>query len=265
MQRGDRPRGDDLERIVANLRGRRERGLPAIPPRLAWLSRLPARADPVARIRALQTLKLRGTVAYAYRHIPYYRETWGATGVKPTDIRTLEDIRKLPITRRQTFASRTEAFISEYPGLRITTCIQTTGTTGRALRVFLTAGEAQYYAAGQAIAGLAGGLLGPDEIIQTHCPQDISVGALLATLAAHKAGSLCLTFGPTGTLDEHLASLFAERQLPGKRARVSWLMLIPSHLWALTRRAEELGYDLRGTGLKRINVASTMVSQDLKA
>jgi phenylacetate-coenzyme A ligase PaaK-like adenylate-forming protein len=65
-------------------------------------------------------------------------------------------------------------------------------------------------------------------------------------------------------LDDHLESIFRERHIPGKKPKVSSLMISPSHLWALTRRAEELGVDFRQSGLQRINTGGAMVSEDLK-
>lgn len=47
-------------------------------------------------MRALQLKKLKETVKYEYDNVPYYREKMDKAGVKPEDIQTLEDIRKLP-------------------------------------------------------------------------------------------------------------------------------------------------------------------------
>lgn len=49
-------------------------------------------------IRALQLEKLKETVAYAYERVPYYRQKLDEMGVAPSDIQTLEDVRKLPFT-----------------------------------------------------------------------------------------------------------------------------------------------------------------------
>lgn len=49
-----------------------------------------------ARMRELQETKLRRLVNHAYRHVPYYRERMREAGVSPDEIRTLEDLAKLP-------------------------------------------------------------------------------------------------------------------------------------------------------------------------
>lgn len=47
-------------------------------------------------MRELQERKLRKLVQHAYTHVPYYRDRLRALGIGPQDIRTLEDLRKLP-------------------------------------------------------------------------------------------------------------------------------------------------------------------------
>ena len=49
------------------------------------------------KIRALQEDKLHRLVVHAYRHVPYYRERMKALGLTPDDIRSLDDLRKLPM------------------------------------------------------------------------------------------------------------------------------------------------------------------------
>jgi phenylacetate-CoA ligase len=49
-----------------------------------------------ARMRELQSAKLRMLLRHAYRHVPYYRDRMNAMGMFPEDIKTLDDLRKLP-------------------------------------------------------------------------------------------------------------------------------------------------------------------------
>jgi phenylacetate-CoA ligase len=48
------------------------------------------------KMRALQELKLRRLVRHAYQHVPYYRDRMRALGVTPDDVRSLDDLQKLP-------------------------------------------------------------------------------------------------------------------------------------------------------------------------
>jgi phenylacetate-CoA ligase len=47
-----------------------------------------------------QLTSLQGTVKHAYENVPFYRTQLDEAGVKPSDIQSLEDIAKLPFTRK---------------------------------------------------------------------------------------------------------------------------------------------------------------------
>ena len=51
-----------------------------------------AEAMPVKDLRKLQDESLQTLVARAYDHVPFYRAKFDAQGVKPGDIRGIEDI-----------------------------------------------------------------------------------------------------------------------------------------------------------------------------
>ncbi len=51
-----------------------------------------------SELHALQLRRLQMSVAWVYERVPYYREQLDALGIKPRDIRTLDDLRKLPFT-----------------------------------------------------------------------------------------------------------------------------------------------------------------------
>jgi phenylacetate-CoA ligase len=52
-------------------------------------------------MQALQLVRLRQTVERAYHCVPLYRAKMEAAGVKPDDIRSLDDIARLPFTTKQ--------------------------------------------------------------------------------------------------------------------------------------------------------------------
>lgn len=55
-----------------------------------------------AELKELQERKLRRLVDHAYRHVGYYRQRWGELGLRPEDIRSLEDLGKLPLLDKAT-------------------------------------------------------------------------------------------------------------------------------------------------------------------
>ena len=59
-----------------------------------------AECMPVKEREQLQTDRLRATVKIAYENVPYYRKKFDRHKVSPDDIKTLRDIKKLPMTTK---------------------------------------------------------------------------------------------------------------------------------------------------------------------
>lgn len=54
----------------------------------------------LAALRSLQLERLRWSVAHAYANSPHYRAAFDARGVRPDDIRSLDDLSRLPFTTK---------------------------------------------------------------------------------------------------------------------------------------------------------------------
>jgi phenylacetate-CoA ligase len=101
-----------------------------------WQLRRTQWADP-ADLKAYQERRLRELVGHAYRHVPFYRARMDAAGVKPEDVRTLEDLGKLP------FLSKTDIrenlyfdLMSDNHDKREIYRITTSGSTGEPLVMY---------------------------------------------------------------------------------------------------------------------------------
>ncbi|MCD4815570.1 MAG: phenylacetate--CoA ligase, partial [Methanosarcinales archaeon] len=55
---------------------------------------------PRSEIEALQLKRLKNVVKNVYEYVPFYRQAFGSIGIKPGDIRSLEDISRLPGTSK---------------------------------------------------------------------------------------------------------------------------------------------------------------------
>lgn len=56
---------------------------------------------PMDAVRELQEAKLRRLINHVYWHVPYYREVMDQSDIRPEDIRTLDDLRELPLLSKQ--------------------------------------------------------------------------------------------------------------------------------------------------------------------
>ncbi len=57
--------------------------------------------QPYEELSDLQNKKLRAIIRHAYENVPFYRQKFNSAGVSPEDIKTVDDLLKLPITTKQ--------------------------------------------------------------------------------------------------------------------------------------------------------------------
>lgn len=86
------------------------------------------------KLHLMRNKKLRHLVEYSYYNIKYYRELFDKSGITPSDIKTLEDIEKIPITTKQDLRSRFWDFLPHnMPKCRV---YRTSGSTGVPVCIF---------------------------------------------------------------------------------------------------------------------------------
>lgn len=96
---------------------------------------------PRAQLDALHLQKIKALVQYVYDHSPFYRGKFDGAGIKPSDIRTLEDYkRKVPLTEKQDFVDLQLAAPPYGPTLALPEELvvhhcETSGTTGKPLAI----------------------------------------------------------------------------------------------------------------------------------
>lgn len=81
-------------------------------------------------MRELQGKRLRKTVHHVYHNTPFYREKMQQMGVTPDDIRTVEDIVKLPFTTKQDLRDNYPYGLFAVPNSEIVRIHASSGTTG---------------------------------------------------------------------------------------------------------------------------------------
>jgi phenylacetate-CoA ligase len=116
---------------------------------------------PREQLRALQTDRLRALVAYVKARVPLYRER--LAGVGPDDIASLEDLRRLPFTRKADLRDTYPFGMFAVPREEIARIHASSGTTGKLTVVGYTARDldllAQVNARSLAAAGAQPGMV----------------------------------------------------------------------------------------------------------
>lgn len=93
---------------------------------------------PVEQIKALQSERLRKQVAHVYANVPYYRNLMEEKGLKPGDIKGVEDLYKLPFTYKKDLRDTYPYGLFAVPLRDVVRLHASSGTTGKQIVVGYT-------------------------------------------------------------------------------------------------------------------------------
>ena len=88
-------------------------------------------------IRSFQEARLHEAIDYAYTNSAFYRELFDSCKIRPADIRTIEDLRRLPVTTKQDLQLRNKDFLC-VDSSQIVDYVTTSGTLGEPVVFGLT-------------------------------------------------------------------------------------------------------------------------------
>ncbi len=93
---------------------------------------------PVEKIKALQSERLVRQVAHVYENVPYYRNMMREKGLTPADIKGVEDLYKLPFTKKQDLRDTYPYGLFAVPMEKVVRLHASSGTTGKQIVVGYT-------------------------------------------------------------------------------------------------------------------------------
>ena len=149
-------------------------------------------------MRALQLKKLKETVKYEYDNVPYYREKMDKAGVKPEDIQTLEDIRKLPFITKEDIAANYPTGLFAKPMEEIVRIHASSGTTGKPKIAGYTRNDLEMW--GECVArAMASAGQDSKSVIQVAYVYGLFTGGLGAHIGAETIGATVLPMSSGNT------------------------------------------------------------------
>ena len=96
---------------------------------------------PRSKLLNYQNRRLRNVLRYAYDFAPFYHEQFRQAGIRPDDIKTVSDLKKLPIVRKNEIRENIDRVISEEFKQQNLRELSTSGSTGKPLRVVVSKDE----------------------------------------------------------------------------------------------------------------------------
>ncbi len=101
---------------------------------------------PPDRLRALQGERLHTLVAYVTQRVPFYRDRLAAAGVRAESVRSIDDVVRLPITRKSDLRDHYPLGLLAVPREELRRIHASSGTTGKATVVAYTANDVDLFA-----------------------------------------------------------------------------------------------------------------------
>jgi len=141
-----------------------------------------------SEMRAIQLSRLQKTVSYVYEKNPYYRKKLDELEILPSDIRSLDDIRRLPFTSKQDIRDNYPFKLFTAPQKEIVEYHATSGTTGKPVVVGYTRQDLESWREVMARAFTAAGITSKD-VVQNIYGYGLFTGGLGAHYGAIHVGA----------------------------------------------------------------------------
>ena len=140
------------------------------------------------QLRALQSERLIKTVKTCYEKSPFYRKKMDELGVTPDDIKSIDDITKLPFTTKFDLRDEYPFGLQVVPNSEIVRIHASSGTTGKPVVATYTKNDLDVWSEGVARVMSAGGVT-KDDIVQVSYGYGLFTGGLGAHDGVLKIGA----------------------------------------------------------------------------
>jgi phenylacetate-CoA ligase len=199
-----------------------------------------AETMPRSELTALQRDRLRDVVARVYARVPFYRAAFDRAGVRPEQVRSLDDLRRLPFTRKADLREHYPFGMFAVPLEQAVRVHASSGTTGKPTVVGYTRGDLGVWAEVCARCLAASGAR-PGDVFHNAYGYGLFTGGLGMHYGAELIGLVVVPVSGGNT----------ERQLlllQDFRPRV--IACTPSYMLTLAEAAAARGIDPQGLALR---------------
>jgi phenylacetate-CoA ligase len=184
-----------------------------------------------AALERLQLQRLQETVQRVAATVPFYQQKFAELGLKPTDIRSLTDLRRLPFTTSADLRENYPVGLLAIPYDETLRLHTSSGTTGKPKALFFSRQDVDNSAELCARSFVMTGVTKKD-VFQNMMTYGMFTGALVTHYGAEKVGCLVIPAGPGNS----------ERQLMLMQDfRTTFIHLTPSYALYLATFLEKHG------------------------
>ena len=191
-------------------------------------------------LQSLQLERLRWSLAHAYENVARYRQKFDAAGVKPGDLRSLDDLARFPFTTKADLRETYPFGMFAVPMDRIVRIHASSGTTGKPTVVGYTARDIDTWTHVMARSIRAAGAR-PGDKVHVAYGYGLFTGGLGAHYGAERLGLAVIPLG--GGMTERQVQLIRD-------FKPEVIMVTPSYMLAIADGMERQGMDPRSSSLR---------------
>lgn len=205
----------------------------------------PEELDPEERlsrteVQALQLERLQWTVRHAYENVPLYTRKFDEAGIRPDDIRSLDDVARLPFTTKADLRETYPFGMFAVPMSEVRRIHASSGTTGRPTVVGYTARDLDNWGTLVARSLRASGIR-PGMKVHNAYGYGLFTGGLGAHAGIEKLGATVIPMSGGQTARQvQLINDFEPEAI----------LCTPSYLLTIADAMEQAGIDPRSTSLR---------------
>jgi phenylacetate-CoA ligase len=195
---------------------------------------------PREALEAIQLRRLQKTVARVYNTVPFYKKRFDEVGVKVDDVRSLDDLRRLPFTYKDNLRDNYPFGMFTVPMDDVVRIHASSGTTGKPTVVGYTARDIQTWSELMARTLMAGGATRGDMIHNAY-GYGLFTGGLGFHYGAEKLGASVIPISGGNTKRQVMIMTDFGPTI---------LTCTPSYALLIAEVAEEMGVDFREFNFK---------------
>ena len=207
-----------------------------------------------ANLQTIQFARLKNLVEHVYNTVPFYKNKFDEIGVKPSDIKSLKDIAKLPFTTKSDLRETYPYGLLAVPQSEIVEIHMSSGTTGTPVVDAYTAKDLDDWSEGMARTLSAAGATHNDTI-QNAYGYALFTGGMGVHHGARKLGATIIPIS-SGNTQKQLMLM--------KDFHTNLFTCTPSYAMYMAEQAKQTGIDLHALPLKAACLGAEPWSENMR-
>jgi len=210
---------------------------------------------PREALEAIQLRRLQSTLSRVYATVPFYRKQFDASKIRPSDIKSLDDLQRVPFTTKQDLRDNYPFGMFAVPLENVVRIHASSGTTGRPTVVGYTARDIETWSRLMARSLCAAGAT-PNDIIHNAYGYGLFTGGLGVHYGAERLGASVIPISGGNTKRQVIIM---------QDFGPTVITCTPSYALHLVEVAEDMGVDFKKLKFKAGILGAEPWSENMRA